>query len=507
MRNTTYIERHTETKKLKYQCNLNEAALVAIYGRRRIGKTFFVREFIKQHAHECLAMQFTGTLQIKTIDQIKKFTYALEEWLGHVPTTPPMTWTDCFIELRRAFLAASKASPESKMVLFIDELPWAAENNVEGEFMAEFAHFFNDFFDRRNNAICIVAGSSATWMLTQFIGNKGPLHGRITEKIMMRPFTLLETERYLHGIGFDIDRKSVCDIYMATGGVAKYLTYFRSDESVSQNIQRIFFTIDGGMSGEYHEILQSLFGDGGLHGDIISVLSSAGASHGLSRKDIAAQIGKGVTNTTARLISALNDLDASNFIMLSNKLGTTERYQVYRLSDPYCHFYNKWIAKLSRNDMMRLASNYWNDIYLSQNWNPWAGHAFENIAHQHLDQYLISRGIFGVGAKVYYWKYVAKKGSGEKGAEIDMLIERENNTFDIVECKYYGGTYELPAGYADNLKNKIEVLKEKGLKGKRHDIKLVLLTTYGAKTNAEYNRAGISKTMLLDDLFVEIPSR
>lgn len=507
MRNTIFIERRIETKKLNYQCQLNEASLVAIYGRRRIGKTFFVREFIKQHANECLVMQFTGTLQTKTIDQIKKFTYALEEWLGHVPATTPTTWTDAFIELRRAFLSASKLNPQFKLLLFIDELPWAAENNINGEFMAAFAHFFNDFFDRKHNAICIVAGSSATWMLTQFIGNVGPMHARITEKIMMRPFTLLETERYLQEAGFDLDRKSVCDIYMATGGVAKYLTYFRSDESVSQNFQRIFFTIDGGMSGEYHEILQSLFGDGGLHGDIISALSSSGAAHGLSRKEIAAQIGKGVASTSARLIGALNDLDASNFIMLSNKLGTTERYPVYRLSDPYCHFYNQWLSKLSRNDMMRLASNHWNDIYLSQNWNIWAGHAFENIAHLHLDQYLISRGIFGVGAKVYYWKHVAKKGSGESGAQIDMLIERENNTFEIVECKYYGGIYELPPGYSDNLKNKIAVFKDKGLKGKRHDIKLVLLTTYGVKKNAEYNRASISSEILLDDLFVEIPAR
>jgi uncharacterized protein len=496
------IERRIENNKLKNQCELERAALVAIYGRRRIGKTFFVREFLKKNASNCLALQFTGTTKTKTIDQIKNFTFAMEEWLRYSPEKTPTTWTDAFIELRRGFLSASQKNPDSKLVLFIDELPWAAENNVEGEFMAAFAHFFNDFLDRKENAICIVAGSSATWMLTQFIGNKGPLHARITEKIMMRPFTLLETERYLRGIGFDLDRKSVCDIYMATGGVAKYLTYFQPDESVSQNMHRIFFTIDGGMSGEYHEILQSLFGEGGLHEDVITSLSSDGASHGLSRKEIAIRIGKGVTNTNTRLIAALNDLEASNFIMVSHKLGTTERYPIYRLSDPYCHFYNQWLSKLSRNDMMRLSGNYWNDIYVSQNWNIWAGHAFENIAHLHLDQYLSSRGIAGVGAKVYYWKYIAQRGSGETGAEIDMLVERENNTFEIVECKYYSGVYELPSGYADNLQNKVNVFREKGLKGKRYDIKLVLLTTYGAKVNAEYNRAGISKTMQLDDLFV-----
>ncbi|MFA6396550.1 MAG: ATP-binding protein [Sulfurimonas sp.] len=500
------IERRIESNKLKKQCELGRAALVAIYGRRRIGKTFFVREFLKKNASSCLAMQFTGTTKTKTIDQIKNFTFALEEWLGHIPSIMPLSWTDVFIELRRAFIAASKHYPDSKIVLFIDELPWAAENDVNSEFMASFAHFFNDFFDRMNNAICIVAGSSATWMLTQFIGNKGPLHARITEKIMMRPFTLLETQRYLTGIGFELDRKSICDIYMCTGGVAKYLTYFRSDESVSQNIHRIFFTIDGGMSGEYHEILQSLFGEGGLHSEVISALSSKGASHGFNRKEIAERIGKGVTNTNTRLIAALNDLEASNFIMVSHKLGTTERYPLYRLSDPYCHFYNQWLAKLSRNDMMRLSGNHWGDIYSSQNWNIWAGHAFENIAHLHLDQYLTSRGILGVGAKVYYWKYIAPKGSGETGAEIDMLVERENNTYDIVECKYYSGLYELPIGYADNLTNKVNTFREKGLKGKRYDIKLVLLTTYGAKTNAEYNRAKISKTMTLDNLFVEIPT-
>lgn len=500
------IERGLEAIKLERQCSLDVAALVAIYGRRRIGKTFFVREFLKKNAKDCLAVQFTGTTKSKTIDQIKNFMFSIEEWLGYTPNADSNidSWTGAFTELKRAFLKSSGASPDSKMVLFVDELPWAAENNIEGEFMGAFAHFFNDFFDRKKNAICIVTGSSATWMLTQFIGNKGPLYGRITEKIMMRPFTLLETERYLIGVGFDIDRKSICDIYMATGGVAKYLTYFRSDESITQNIQRIFFTIDGGMSGEYHEILQSLFGEGGLHPNIISALSSDGTTHGLSRKEIAERIGKGVTNTNTRLVAALNDLEASNFIMVSHKLGTSERYPVYRLSDPYCHFYNKWLVSLKRNDMMRLSGSYWGDIYNSQQWNTWAGHAFENIAHLHLDQYLTARGISGVGATVYYWRYVAKKGSGDVGAEIDMLIERENNTYEIVECKYYGSKYEMPVGYADNLANKIKTLREKGLKGKRYDIKLVLLTTYGAKPNAEYNRAGINKVMMLDDLFLEV---
>ncbi len=499
------IERRRETKKLKAQCELDRTALVAIYGRRRIGKTFFVREFLKKHAESCLAIQFTGTTKTKTIDQIKNFVFAIEEWLGHIPQQQPDNWTDAFLELRRAFTAAAKREPDNKLVLFIDELPWAAENNVEGEFMAAFSHFFNDYFDRIGNAICIVAGSSATWMLTQFIGNKGPLHGRITERIMMRPFTLIETERYLQGIGFDLDRKSICDIYMATGGVAKYLTYFKAEESVIQNMQRIFFTIDGGMSGEYHEILQSLFGDGGLHGDVVAALASDGASHGLSRKEIADRIGQGVTATNGRLIAALNDLEASHFIMISHKLNTTERYPIYRLSDPYCHFYNKWLAHLKRNDLMRIAGSHWDNIYRSQDWSSWAGHAFENIAHLHVDEYLYSRGLIHAAPNVCYWKYIPKRGSGEDGAEIDMLIEREGNTFEIVECKYYAGTYDMPKGYADNIINKVEVFKEKGLKAKRFDIKVVLLTTYGAKPNAEYNRAGISKTLTLDDLFVEVP--
>lgn len=491
------INRKDEEEIFIKECEKGEASLIAVYGRRRIGKTFFIRDFIKQRAGSCISFQFTGSKDVSSKDHLTIFIHELKSWLSYTPKNRPTSWMEAFIELSSALDLSQSQNPDKKLAIFIDELPWVGSK----DFMAAFSWFYNSYFESCANGICIVCGSATTWMIEKFVKDKKGFHDRITAEVRMHAFNLEETERYLQWKGFELDRKSICDVYMVTGGVAKYLSYFEKQYSIIENIQNIYFSTSGRMSDEYNEIMTSLFGIDSLHEKIIKVLSEGGAGHGLEASELSKKIN--LNSTGGAFSKALSELVISGFIMPISKMGSRKKNMTYRLSDPFCHFYNKWMSKLSKNDLMRLPNDYWEKEFSSQSWVTWAGHAFENICHIHYREYLKARGISGTSAQVYYWKYIASTNSNELGAEIDMVVERES-TYELVECKYYNDEFTISSAYANNLKNKIEMFKKYGVRSKKHDIKLVMLTSYGTKKNAMYNTLNVSQSISIDDLFVPV---
>lgn len=489
------INRPDETEALNLACQNGEAAFVAVYGRRRVGKTYFIRHFLEANAHRCIVFQFTGLLRTKSIDQVPYFARAVKKWLAFEPSGPVESWKEAFFYLEDALDAARKKEPDKRVVVFIDELPWVAQHKNSG-FLGPFAHFYNEYIER-TRSVLIVCGSAASWMIDNVIKDSGQLYGRVTKPIRILPFTLAQTREYLtQEKGFHVDEKTVCEIYMATGGVAKYLSYFDASRSVGQNMQDLFFSNEGSMVGEYDEIVESLFGLDGLHGRILEALFTR--KSGMTLSDIAATLG---TNSGGQTSRPLEELLESGFVLKILRLHTSGRQAHYRLADPFCLFYYHWMQGLTRNAILRLPSNHFDSIYGSARWNSWAGYAFENVCHLHLPQYLHARGIAGVGALAYYWNYKPDAGQDESGTQIDLVVERENNTYDIVECKYYNAEFEITKTYADNIRNKVETFKRHGMRGKQFDIKVVILTTYGTKMNKHYNALGISKNMTIGDLF------
>ena len=480
---------------LDKSASAGQSAFVAIYGRRRIGKTYFVRHYLEKHADEMIVFQFTGLLRTKSKQQIVYFVRAVKKWLNVAPQTPVQEWSDAFFLLEDALTAAKAREPHRRIVVFIDELPWIAPHKNDS-FLPAFAHFWNTFMEEQKDAMLIVCGSATSWMIHNIVQDTGPLYGRVTAKLHMHPFSLYQTRQYLtKEKGFHLDDKTVCDVYMATGGVAKYLSYFDASRSVTQNIHTIFFTLDGGMVGEYDEIMESLFGLDGLHGRILDVLAEHGS---LTKSDLAAKLGTSSGGQTDR---PLQDLLLSGIISRMDRLHYGNREAHYQVADPFCRFYHQWMRDYSRNALLRLPDNHWDGIYGTATWHIWAGLAFENVCRLHVREYLAARGIAGVDAGAYYWSYRPRKGSSERGAQIDLIIERENNTFDLVECKYANDVYTLTKADVESIRNKVETFKRHGVKTRRFDIKIVLLTTYGAKINTHFNALPVSMSMELEALF------
>jgi AAA+ ATPase superfamily predicted ATPase len=198
---------------------------------------------IEKHPHiNCTFFEFTGAYKANATQQIKNFIDSIDIWFNQTPTKEVSNWTDAFIFLRKVLDKNNKNN--QKIVLFFDEVPWVDKDN-NALFLSALGHFWNTYCERKNNFVVILCGSNASWIKNKiFKDNEGPLHNRITDVIAMKPFTLLETKEYLlKEKGFDLDSNKITEIYMAFGGVAKYLSYLKPELTVEANMDALYFNI------------------------------------------------------------------------------------------------------------------------------------------------------------------------------------------------------------------------------------------------------------------------
>jgi hypothetical protein len=315
-------------------------------------------------------------------------------------------------------------------------------------------------------------------MLKNIASDKGELHGRITKRIALMPFTLGESELYLLQKGFNVSRKHVIDYYIALGGVAQYLSYLDPNKSYSQNIDALCFSVDGILYDEFGKLFTALFGKTPHHKAVIEFLA-AKASLRYSAQDIADGL---KINSSATIYGVLEDLEAAGFIRAQRYYNQDKRDVLFSLCDPYSYFYLKWIKGIGRSSMEQ-NSSYWATMEFTQGFISWSGNAFEMIAHNHIPQIKRALGISGVKTDTYYWR--TKLENGNLGAQIDLLIKRADKTVTIVECKYYNDSYTIDTAYEKNLENKKMAFS--AADKENNAITLAMLTTYGAKRGKGVN--------------------
>ena len=492
------IGRKKEIKILNDLCDLKESSLVAIYGRRRIGKTYLVNYMFKKYRSECLFFEFTGTANVPTEMQIDNFVEQVYEWFKVEPTKDIKNWSDAFRFLKRTIDAeVQRREHKEKVIIFIDEIPWV-DPSTKANFLSALGYFWNTYCEVRANIVMILCGSNASWIKNRIFEDAvGPLHNRLTKKIPMYPFNLKETKQYLvEKKGFHLDNKMITDVYMIFGGVAKYLSYLDAQKSIYENIDELFFNIHGLMYSEYDKVFKSLFMNrANFHKSIIELLSSKRVGFTIQEisKSLDISLGK-------RLIETVDELVLCGFIQGVSKFNQKSREVKYIIADPYILFHHKWVKELSKNDIASFQQGYWRREVGKQTFSIWSGYAFEMVIITNIELYLRVRGLQGVFSGVYHWSYIAKD-EDEQGTQIDLVVSYGNSMFDIVECKYYNDEYTISKEYGNNLKNKLKIFRKYGLNSKQKaELRLVLLTSYGVKMNIEAHALNISR-VVLDELF------
>jgi len=497
------IGRQKEIALLNKLCDTNNSKLVVVHGRRRIGKTYLINYMFKVNRDDCIFFEYTGSDDQDADTQRLNFIEAIYDWFKVEPIKPITTWAEAFIFLKRTIEdECEQKNHTGKVVIFIDEVAWIDKHNKAG-FLSAFGHFYNTYCQKKENIITILCGSNASWIKNKILKDtKGPLYQRVDLEIPMLPFTLKETKEYLiKEKKFDIDNKTATDIYMILGGVAKYLSFLDSSLSVSQNIDNLFFNISAPLFDEYDAIFKSLFYDKhAFHRQVIDILCSK--QSGFTISELGVIIDKEQSDpTNKRLRNAIVELIDTGFIVPLNKLHNKTRETKYIISDPFCLFHYKWVRELSKNDIVSM-KNHFTNIVSSPSYIIWCGFVYETVMMINIELYLHKRGLLALYKNVTYWQYIANPDiEDDKGAQIDMVIEYENNIYDIVECKYYNDEFTITKEYADNLRHKVAKFKEHAIKQKmRYDLKLVLLTTYGSKKNSHFNALNISSDITLGDL-------
>jgi hypothetical protein len=478
------IGREKEKAILERLLRSKQAEFLAIYGRRRIGKTFLVHEFFKDQG---VYLPITGTKKAPKSQQIKNFYRSMRTLFPNpLAEESPKDWSDAFEMLQ---VEIKKIDPSVKFILFLDELPWLA--TAKSGLLPSLEYFWNHHLSRMPNVLLIVCGSAAHWMIQKVIQDKGGLHGRLSAQIRLEAFSLTETEKFLMGLGIHLKRKQLVELYMAVGGVAKYLTQIPAGKSPAQIINELCFSPSGALFSEFTKLYASLFESPDKHIAIVRALAKK--RKGMLLEDLLKEVelssGGGSTD-------ALQELEEAGFIMTLPAFGKKSKDRIYRLMDEYTFFYLCWIEEIKSSILRNFDKEYWNKMSQTPAWHTWAGHTFENICLKHSGKIKEALGLAGITTDESHWQHFAT--GKEKGAEIDLVIDRADNCINLCEIKFCNEEFKISKSSAKELEQKKKVFQH--VTGTRKTVFLTLITPFGVKEN-EYYLGLVNQQFTLDILF------
>lgn len=465
------IGRKLEQAILKESLDSDKSELIALYGRRRIGKTFLIREYFKNHLIFEMSGLFGGSLK----DQLETFNKELTKRTKRTELEATKSWFQAFTMLE-SYLDKLKSG--SKKVIFIDEFPWIA--TPKSKFLMAFENFWNTYCNKKNDLIVVICGSAASYMVQKIIKNKGGLHNRISKKIRLLPFNLFETELFLLKKGIKYTRYDLIQVYMALGGVPHYLEKLNKGLSSSQNIDKLCFSKDGVLNDEFDQLFASLFDDSERHMKLIKTLAKT--NKGLTRNEL---INQSKLPSGGDFSIKLEELIESGFVTDYPYYQNKKQLTLYRLSDEYSRFYLKFIEN-NKNG----GDGTWQKLYGTHSYLSWSGFAFETLCLKHIQQIKKALRIDAI--------YTTSSSWFNENAQVDMLIDRSDNVMHLFEMKFYNSEFAIDKSYYLNLKNKIAALQQDTKT--RKNIFVTLITTYGIKEN-EYSKELVHSHLEMDVLF------
>ena len=477
------IGREKEKTILENVYKSKKAELVAVFGRRRVGKTFLVREFFS--SKKCVFLQATGVQGDSMKKQLKKFVESVSEaFFDSVPIESPDSWGDTFNLLQTQI---QKIKTKKKVVIFLDELPWMATR--KSGLLQEIDYFWNHHWSKSGNVTLVVCGSSASWLMKNIIYNRGGLHNRVTCQIRLLPFTLSETKDYFKSQHIRLNSKHILSLYMTFGGVPYYLNYIERGLTAEENIQKIVFDGNAPLMGEFDRLFYSLFENADAYIELIKIVAKKKEGVIRSEIDSVAKLSTGGGTLSKRL----KDLCVAGFLEEYIPWGRSKG-EYYKVIDEFCLFYLTWIYS-QRNK--KFTKNYWINQSQKPAYHAWSGYAFESVCMKHIDNIISALGIKAAASTVSSWRYIPRKHL-ETGAQIDLVIERTDNAITLGEIKHTERVFVIDKRYADIIKRKTEIFKSVTKTTKQ--IFVVMICSSGLKKNVHAEEL-ISGCVTLDDLF------
>ena len=475
------VGRQAEIAELEKLYHSDRPEFVAVYGRRRVGKTFLIKQALKGR----ITFQHTGVSPIDQDSdrgqmrmQLESFYYALLNQ-GLEGYKPPKTWMEAFFLLEQLLQNLDNGE---RQVVFIDELPWM--DTPRSGFLPAFENLWNGWCSGRDNIMLIVCGSATSWILSNLSRNKGGLYGRLTSEIKLSPFTLRECAMYFRHAGIEMSQYDILQSYMVFGGIPYYISYFQKGLSFEQNVDDILFGSKPRLRDEFNRLFAAIFSHPDDSKKIVRLLATRHA--GFTREEISKGTGLPLGGGLSTTLAALAE---SDFITGYTPYGMPKSTVCYKLMDNFCLFWLKYVEPNSK-DAGFLTDNMASDILKA-----WHGVAFEEVCWQHIQPIKRALGIDGVRASLSAW---AMRGDdSQDGAQIDMLIVRDDNVVNLCEMKFASTPYSISKDEEMRLRHRIEALK--ATLSPKQTVHLTMITTYGV---AYGKHSGIvQKEVRMEDLF------
>lgn len=467
------IGRNFECGRLDRCMEGEEAQLIALYGRRRVGKTYLIHHYFNGRFDFKLTGIYNQPMEMQLYNFITEWNHQSGQ-----EAVKPSNWMEAFVLLRTYI---ERKPDTEKQVIFFDEMPWM--DTVKSGFLAAFEWFWNGWGYSRKNLVFIICGSATSWMREHIDENKGGLYNRLTCRIYLNPFSLGETEAYLKSRNIEWSRYDITECYMIMGGIPYYLSLLDSELSYAHNIDNIFFRKRAELWDEFSFLYKTLFKNSDRYLKIVEALSVKRS--GLTRGEI---VERTKLPDNGEITEMLNNLEYSGFVRINNIFG--KKRKTYQLSDYYSLFYFRYIRNNYGKD-----EHFWSNMLDNPGRRVWAGLTFEQVCKDHVSQMKKKLGINGVLSELSVW---SKRGDEEDtGAEIDLIISRRDRVINICEIKFSMDEYTIDKEYDRVLRNKISAFQRDTKT--RSGLQLTMVTTYGVKKN-KYSGI-VTNQITLDDLF------
>lgn len=466
------IGREREIALLSKCVDSGKAEFVVVCGRRRVGKTFLVRQFFDNK----FTFAFVGGHKKPFAEQLLGFALTLQEygWQGDI--TAIKNWYEAF----RALRSLIEATPGKRKVVFIDEMPWI--DTPKSSFVTALEDFWNGWASNTTEVMLIACGSATSWMTEKIVHNRGGLHNRITEYLFLEPFNLHETEVYLNEyLHCNWRRNLIAKCYMVLGGVPYYLSKISPSLGVEQNIDHLIFSRNGILRFEFEELYSALYAHAEPY--VLVVRELAQKTEGLSRNEIL----KTTKIEGGTLTKVLKNLERNDFIKGFAHFNNPKSSVIYRLVDFYTLFYFKFVEGDRSGDEQR-----WTHMIGTGVLHSWQGHSFELLALLHINQIKQRLGISGMLSNVYTWR------SKVTNEQIDLLIDRVDNIINVCEIKFTNNPFAITKQYAAHLLDRMEHFSQESRCKK--SLVQTMITNSGLKHNSYHHIA--QNEVVLDDLFV-----
>jgi AAA+ ATPase superfamily predicted ATPase len=484
-----FIGRERETGVLKEAINSERAEFVAVWGRRRVGKTYMIEQVSEKS--KGIFFSVMGLKNGKLAEQLELFTREVSRvFYNQAPLETPRRWLDMFALLTDAL---QKKRDDEPIILFLDELPWMDSRN--SKLLQYLDYYWNQFWSKDKRIKLIICGSAASWMVKKVIKAKGGLHNRVTQTIRLNPFTLKETKAYLEANKIKLSLNQVLQIYMCIGGIPFYLSKLKKGLSSGQNIEQLAFVRDGFLLGEFDNLFSALFDYADSYVEVVKKLAKSRS--GIGKTKLLKMLGKEFQGKKG--LEVLDNLEESGFIQSFVPHFHKKQGIYYRVIDEYVMFYLTWIEPIkSTLSSSNIEAGYWLSQKNHPAWHVWVGYAFESVCYKHLSQ--IRKGLqIQPNAIANSWRYVPRAGGEERGAQIDLLFDRPDGVITVCEIKYSEKPFVVDKAVVINLLNKVEVFQKKT--GTNKDVFIALITSSNLK-ETQYASEYVSGHLSLENFLL-----